>query len=64
MKNGLKSKAIGRLKNLINQNHNDIGLRNKLAELYYENGFLDSAGKYWILTEPTENRIRKCVHLY
>ena len=37
---------------------------NKLAELYYESGFLDSAGKYWILTEPTDERIKKCVEIY
>ena len=64
IKNGLKSKAIDRLRNLINQNPNKIELRNKLAELYYESGFLDSAGKYWILKEPTDNRIKKCVELY
>ena len=64
IKIGLKSKAIDRLGNLIKQNPNIIELRSKLAEVYYESGFLDSAGKYWILTEPVDNRIKKCVELY
>ena len=64
LKNGFKSKAIDRLRNLIQQNPNEIQLRNKLAEIYYESGFLDEAGKYWILTEPTEKRIKNCVDIY
>ncbi len=64
IENGLKSKATDRLRNLIQENPNKIELWNKLAELYYESGFLDSAGKYWILTEPTDDRIRKCVEIY
>ena len=64
LKNGFKSKAIDRLRNLIQQNPNEIKLRNKLAEIYYESGFLDEAGKYWILTEPTEKRIKNCVDIY
>jgi|TARA_B110000902_G_C14131694_1_gene522258 hypothetical protein len=35
-----------------------------LAELYYESGFLASAGKYWILTEPKDERIKKSVEIY
>ncbi|CAM3828246.1 DUF6584 domain-containing protein [Flavobacterium gelidilacus] len=62
--NGLKFKATDRLRNLIQENPNEIKLWNKLAEIYYESGFLDSAGKYWILTEPTEERIKKCVEIY
>ena len=62
--NGLRYKATDRLRNLIQENPNNIELRNKLAEFYYKSGFLDSAGKYWILTEPTDDRIRKCVEVY
>lgn len=64
IENGLKFKATDRLRNLIQENPNEIELWNKLAELYYESGFLDSAGKYWILTEPTDDRIKKCVDIY
>ncbi|WP_370687409.1 DUF6584 family protein [Fulvivirga maritima] len=34
-------------------------LWDKLAKLYYDSGFLDAAGKYWILTEPVSDRIEK-----
>ncbi|MEC5158582.1 tetratricopeptide repeat protein [Chryseobacterium sp. MP_3.2] len=61
---GLKFKATDRLRNLIQENPNDIELWNKLAEIYYESGFLDSAGKYWILTEPIEERIKNCIEIY
>ena len=64
IKNGLKYKASDRLRNLIQDNPNETQLWNKLAELYYESGFLDSAGKYWILTEPTDDRIKNCVEIY
>jgi cytochrome c-type biogenesis protein CcmH/NrfG len=64
IENGLKFKASDRLRNLIQENPNETQLWNKLAELYYESGFLDSAGKYWILTEPTDERIIKCVEIY
>lgn len=64
IENGLKFKAADRLRNLIQENPNEIELWNKLAELYYESGFLDAAGKYWILTEPKEDRVRKCVEIY
>ena len=62
--NGLRFKATNRLRNLIQENPNEIELWNKLAEFYYESGFLDAAGKYWILTETTEERIIKCVEIY
>ena len=62
--NGLRLKATNKLRNLIQENPNEIELWNKLAELYYKSGFLDAAGKYWILTEPTEERIKKCVEIY
>lgn len=61
---GLRFKATNRLRNLIQENPNEIELWNKLAEFYYESGFLDAAGKYWILTETSEERIKKCVEIY
>lgn len=61
---GLKLKATDRLRNLIQEHPNELDLWNKLAELYYESGFMDAAGKYWILTEPTEERIKKCADIY
>lgn len=62
--NGLKQKAADRLRNLINQYPNETQVWSQLAELYYESGFLDAAGRYWILTEPTDDRIKKCVEIY
>lgn len=64
IQSGLKLKATDRLRNLIQEHPNELDLWNKLAELYYESGFMDAAGKYWILTEPTEKRIKKCVDIY
>jgi hypothetical protein len=64
IKNGLKFKAADRLRNMINQYPNETELWNRLAELYYESGFLASAGKYWILTEQKEERIKKSVEIY
>lgn len=64
IQNGLKFKSADRLRNLINQYPNDQDLWNKLAELYYDSGFLDGAGRYWILTEPTNDRIKKSVEIY
>tara|TARA_R110002049_G_scaffold251142_1_gene425513 strand:+ start:135 stop:659 length:525 start_codon:yes stop_codon:yes gene_type:complete len=64
IKNGLKFKAADRLRNMINQYPNESELWNRLAELYYESGFLASAGKYWILTEPKDERIKKSVEIY
>jgi len=64
IENGLKSKAADKLRRLIQEYPNEMGLWNQLAELYYDSGFLDNAGKYWILTEPREERMKKCVELY
>lgn len=64
IENGLKFKAADRLRNLIQENPNEIELWNRLAELYFESGFLDAAGRYWILTEPTDDRIKKSVEIY
>ena len=64
IQNGLKFKSADRLRNLINQYPNEQKLWNKLAELYFESGFLDGAGRYWILTEPTDERIKKSIEAY
>ena len=64
IKNGLKFRAADRLRNMINQYPNESILWTRLAELYYESGFLASAGKYWILTEPKDEKIKKCVEIY
>lgn len=64
IQNGLKLKSADRLRNLINQYPNEEKLWIRLAELYYESGFLDAAGKYWILTEPTTERIKRSVEIY
>jgi len=60
----IKQKAAEKLRILINQYPDDIALRGKLALLYYENGFTDAAGKYWIFTEPSQDHIQKAVEIY
>lgn len=64
IKNGLKLKAVNRLKNVINSFPNEMAARTMLAQLYYESGFYDAAGLYWILTEPIEDRIKECIDIY
>lgn len=64
IKKGLKLKAVNRLRNVINQFPNEIGVRTMLAQLYYEAGFYDAAGLYWMLTEPLEERIKECTAIY
>ncbi|MEQ8475846.1 DUF6584 family protein [Fulvivirga sp.] len=61
---GLKLKSADRLRNLINEYPNELHIWERLAELYYESGFLDAAGRYWILTEPTDSRIKKATEIY
>lgn len=63
---GLKLKAVNRLRSLVNDYPNELAIRERLAELYYDSGFLDAAGKYWLLTEtePEDEKIKKCVELY
>ena len=63
-KNGLKLKSADRLRNLINEHPNEMIIWKKLAELYYDSGFLDAAGRYWVLTEPTDERIQKAQEIY
>lgn len=61
---GLKLKSADRLRNLINEYPNELSIWKRLAELYYESGFLDAAGRYWVLTEPTDERIKRAVEVY
>ncbi len=63
-KNGLKLKSADRLRNLINEHPNEMMIWKKLVELYYDSGFLDAAGRYWVLTEPTDERIQKAQEIY
>jgi hypothetical protein len=61
---GLKMRAADRLRNLLGYYPDELIIREKLAKLYYDAGFFDAAGKYWILTKPTEDHIKKCVEMY
>ncbi|WP_417356800.1 DUF6584 family protein [Flavobacterium sp.] len=61
---GLKLKAVNRLRNLINACPDNMEAREALAEIYYKSGFFDAAGLYWILTETDNNNIKKCVAVY
>ena len=55
--NGLKNKSVDRLRNLITYNPDNLKLREQLAQLYFDSGFFDAAGMYWILTAPTTDEI-------
>ncbi|MCT4665591.1 MAG: hypothetical protein N4A45_10190 [Flavobacteriales bacterium] len=61
---GAKGKAFRRLENLTQYHPNNMELRNQVAEIYYESGFYDLAGKFWIFHDPKEPRISKCVSIY
>lgn len=41
-----------------------MGARHLLAELYYDAGFLDMAGRYWYLSEPVSDEIRLSIETY
>lgn len=64
IESGLKFKAANQLRNLINIHPNEMELRDKLANLYYDAGFFDAAGKYWILKDSMADHVRKCVAKY
>ncbi|MBP2618946.1 DUF6584 family protein [Chryseobacterium jejuense] len=64
LKEGKKKKACDRLRNLINQFPDDLSLRKKLGQIYYDADFLDEAGKFWILSEPENKEMEKAVALY
>lgn len=60
----LNVKAVDRLKKLIYQYPNNLKLRAHLAELYYESGFLETAGKFWMLSEPATGSIKRSIATY
>ncbi|MFC3160857.1 hypothetical protein SAMN05443633_105219 [Chryseobacterium arachidis] len=64
LKDGRKKKACDRLRNMINQFPDDISLREKLAQIYYDSGFKDEAGKFWILSEPQNFEMKEAVEIY
>lgn len=64
LKQGRKKKACDRLRNLINEFPDDISLREKLGQIYYDSGFLDEAGKFWILSEPQNFEMKEAVEIY
>ncbi|MEN5309778.1 DUF6584 family protein [Chryseobacterium cucumeris] len=64
LKDGRKKKACDRLRNMINQFPNDLSLRRRLGQIYFEAGFLDEAGKFWILSKPENNEMENAVEIY
>lgn len=64
LKEGRKKKACDRLRNMINQFPDDLSLRKKLGYIYFEAGFLDEAGKFWILSAPENNEMENAVQIY
>lgn len=64
IKEGRKKKACDRLRNMINQFPNDISLRKKLGQIYFEAGFIDEAGKFWILSTPENIEMENAVEIY
>jgi hypothetical protein len=64
LKTGKKKKACERLRNLINEYPDDLSLREKLAQIYYDAGFKDEAGKFWILSEPQNFEMKEAVEIY
>lgn len=61
---GLKNKAANRLRNVMNTYHDAMAAREMLAKMYYDSGFLDMAGRYWMLTESDETHLRKSIDIY
>ena len=64
IENGLRFRAAIQLGSLIANNPNNLELRDQLANLYYQAGFYDAAGKFWILNASKEPHVQKCVELY
>ncbi len=64
LKAGRKKKACDRLRNLINEFPDDISLREKLGQIYYDSGFKDEAGKFWILSELQNFDMKEAVDIY
>jgi len=61
---GFKFKAADRLANMLRANPEDMYLWNMLGELYYDSGFYDAAGKYWLMYPSNEYHIVKCIEIY
>jgi len=61
---GARYKAAERLRILISQYPDDPNLRSALAQLYYDGGFEDAAGLYWLLIEPVNQEMIKAVEVY
>lgn len=64
LKAGRKKKACDRLRNLINEFPDDISLREKLGQIYYDSGFKDEAGKFWVLSEIQDFEMKEAVEIY
>lgn len=64
LKEGRKKKACDRLRNLINEFPDDVSLREKLGRIYYDSGFKDEAGKFWILSEVQNFEMKEAVEIY
>ncbi|PTT37329.1 hypothetical protein DBR28_09910, partial [Chryseobacterium sp. HMWF028] len=64
LKAGRKKKACDRLRNMINQFPDDLSLRKKLGQIYFDAGFLDEADKFWILSSPENNEMENAVEIY
>ena len=64
IENGLKLKATIQLRSIIDKNPNNLEVWDKLAQLYYDAGFFDAAGRFWIFNESDEKHIRDCVEIY
>lgn len=61
---GQKFRAADRLTNMLRNYPENAIISNKLAELYYEAGFLDAAGKYWLWYPSNEYRVVRSVEIY
>lgn len=57
-------KSADRLKNLVNQYPDEAKVWSRLAQLYFDSGFYDAAGLFWILSEPKTEEQRRCVEIY
>lgn len=64
LQSGRKQRAITRLRSLVAAYPYDLSLRNQLAEIYYDAGFMDMAGLYWLLHQPTDKRMKKAIAVY
>ncbi|MCW4470468.1 hypothetical protein OGH69_15965 [Flavobacterium sp. MFBS3-15] len=60
----MKMKAAMRLRSLINSYPHEIQWRTDLGQLYYDAGFLDAAGLFWMLDDPVIGHVKECVALY